>query len=212
MESIFNAKTRDYNQYAMQEIGRTIVTDPQRIIDLLESNDLDVDPFSSPILLGDTYLTELPFSDGLQLGTAYLIERQNSSSFDGEIDNDNIYAIFDELSDYWDEDYEPMSNALGPVGAIAGALGSGADLTSKIIESKNKKKYGGLDMAQKQAESRTALIQGIIAQKKAEAEASQKKAEIESKSKKNLTIAIVSVVGILAIVGVVFMIKKRKNG
>lgn len=210
MESIFNAKTRDYNQYAMQEIGRTIVTDPQRIIDLLESNDLDVDPFSSPILLGDTYLTELPFSDGLQLGTAYLIERQNSSSFDGEIDNDNIYAIFDELSDFWGEEEEEKSNVAAAI--VGGIIKGGLGVTDKVLEGKNKKKYGNLDMAQKQAESRTALIQGIIAQKKADAEASQKKAELESKSKKNLTIAIVSVVGILAIVGVVFMIKKRKNG
>jgi hypothetical protein len=203
-----NLSFTNYNQYVMQEVGKTIASDPQRIIDLLESNDIDVDASVSPIELGDVYLIELPFIDGLQLGTAYLIEKQNSS-FTGEVSNENIYSTFDAISDYWEEDTEPMSNAGGLIGGIVqGGLG----VTQKVMEGQQKKKYGALDLAQKQAESRTALITGIIAQKKADSEAQQKKAELEAKHKKTIIISISSLIGVVAIVGVFLYIKKKRNG
>ena len=205
---VVNLASTNYNQYVMQEVGRTIASDPQKIIDLLESNDIDVDASVSPIDLGDVYLIELPFNDGLQLGTSYLIEKQNSS-FTGEVSNENIYSIFDSISDYWDEDTEPTSNAGGLIG---GLVEGGLGVTQKVMEGQQKKKYGALDLAQKQAESRTALIQGIIAQKKAEGEAKIKQAEIESKRKKTTVITIASLVGVFAIIGTVLYLKKKRNG
>jgi len=207
MEAV-NLASLDYNQYVMQEVGRTIADDPQKLIDLLESNDFEVDPSISPIELGDAYLYELPYSDGLKLGTAYLIEKQNSS-FSGEVDNENIYDIFDAISDYWEEGEEPTSNVGGLIGGI---VSGGLGVTQKVIEGQQKKKYGALDLATKQANSRQALISGIIAQKKAQAEAEQKKAELEAKQKKTTTIAVASVVGVLLIVGTILYLKKQKNG
>lgn len=205
MEDV-NLASVNYNQYVMQEVGRTIASEPQKVVDLLESNDFDVEPSIAPIELADVYLSELPYSDGLQLGTAYLIEQKNSS-FTGEIDNENIYDIFDAMSDYWEE--EPTSNVGGIVGGI---IEGGVSLANKVVEGKQKRQYGSLDLAQKQAESRQALISGIIAQKKAEAEAKQKQAELDAKRKRTMTIAVASVLGIVAVLGVVLYIKKRKNG
>ena len=200
--------SNNYNQYVMQEVGRTIAFDPQKIIDLLESNDFDIESSISPIKLGDFYLQELPYNDGLKLGTAYLIEKQNSS-FTGEVSNENIYASFDALSDYWDEDVEDMSNVAGLIGGIVkGGLG----ITNKVMEGQQKQKYGALDLAQKQANSRQALIQGIMAQKKAEAEALQKQAELSAKKKRTTTIAVASVIGVVVIVSTILYIKSKKNG
>lgn len=200
--------SNNYNEYVMQEVGRTIAFDPQKIVDLLEGNDFDVDSFITPIQLGDFYLRELPNSDSLKLGTAYLIEKQNSS-FTGGISNENVYSNFDALSDYWSDDVEPTSNVGGLIGGIVkGGLG----VTNKIMESQQKKKYGALDLAQKQADSRNALIQGIIAQKRAEAEAVQKKAELTAKKKRTVTIAVASIVGVVAILGTILYIKSKRNG
>jgi hypothetical protein len=210
MEAV-NLASLDYNQYVMQEVGRTIADDPQKLIDLLESNDFEVDPSITPVELGDAYLYELPYSDGLKLGTAYLIEKQNSS-FSGEVDNENIYDIFDAISDYWEEgeDEEPKSNIVA--GLVGGIVQGGLSVTDKVLEGKNKKKYGALDLATKQADSRQALISGIIAQKQAQALAEQKKAELEAKKKKTTTIAVASVVGVLLVIGTILYIKKQKNG
>jgi len=208
MENV-NLASINYNQYAMQEVGRTIASDPQRIIDLLESNDIEVDASISPINLGDVYLVELPFSDGLQLGTAYLIEKQNSS-FTGAVSNENIYSMFDSISDYWNDEEEEKSNIVA--GLVGGIVKGGLGVTNKVLEGQNKKKYGALDLAQKQADSRTALITGLMAQKKAEAEAKQKKEEANAKQKKTLIISVVSIIGFIAVIGTIMYIKKKQNG
>jgi hypothetical protein len=207
MEAV-NLASLGYNQYAMQEIGRTIADDPQKLIDLLESNDFEVDPSISPIELGDAYLYELPYSDGLKLGTAYLIEKQNSS-FSGEVDNENIYNIFDAISDYWEHGEETKSNIGGIIGGI---VSGGLGVTDKLIAGQQKKRFGALDLATKQADSRQALISGIIAQKQAQALAEQKKVELEAKQRKTTTIAVASVIGALIIIGAVIYFKKQKNG
>jgi len=199
MEGVNLVSTSD-NEYIMQEVGRTLVSDPDKILDLLESNDIDVSSLSSPIDLGDALLYELPYNEALQLGTAYLIER-NNSSFSGEIDNENIYSMFEAISDYWSEEEIPEDE--DPTSNVAGALVvGGLKVAKNIIEGRNQKKR----------DSRNALIQGAIAQKKAEAEALRKKTELDAKNKRIRTISIASVIGVLAIITAVIYIKKQKNG
>jgi hypothetical protein len=189
------------NEYIMHEVGRTLVNDPDKILDLLESNDVDVASLSSPIDLGDAFLYELPYNEALQLGTAYLIER-NNSSFTGEVDNENIYSMFEAISDYWSEEDEEYPEDEEPNSNVAGALIGGFKIAKNLINNRN----------QKNSESREALLQGIIAQKKAEAEALRKKAEIDAKNKRIKTISIVSVLGLIAVITAVVYIKKQKNG
>jgi len=200
MEGIDLVSASD-NEYIMHEVGRTLVNDPDKILDLLESNDVDVASLSSPIDLGDAFLYELPYNEALQLGTAYLIER-NNSSFTGEVDNENIYSMFEAISDYWSEEDEEYPEDEEPNSNVAGALIGGFKIAKNLINNRNQKK----------SESREALLQGIIAQKKAEAEALRKKAEIDAKSKRIKTISIVSVLGLIAVITAVVYIKKQKNG
>lgn len=208
MEDNFLTST-NYNQHNMQEVGRIIADNPQKIIDLLESNDYEVDPSISALELGEAYIYELPNSDGLKLGTSYLLAKQNSS-FSGNVHNEDIYDIFDTISDYWDEDEnnELTSNAAG---LIAGVVSGGLGVTQKILEGQQKKKYGALDFATKQANSRQAIISGILAQKQAQAQAEQRKVELQAKKQKTTIIAVSSVIAVLLIVGTIIYVRRR-NG
>jgi F0F1-type ATP synthase membrane subunit c/vacuolar-type H+-ATPase subunit K len=144
------------------------------------------------------------------LGTAYLVATK-SSNFSGEIENEEVYSTFDAISDYWEDfDDEETSNVAGAL--IGGIVQGGLGVTERVLDAQNKKKYGALDLAQKQAESRQALISGIIAQKQAQAQAEQKKAEEQAKQKRILTISVASVVGIVVLVGAYMLLKNKKNG
>jgi hypothetical protein len=202
-----NLASNNTNAYLMQQMGVLIVQDPSAVADLLEANDIDLDTDVrlDPIELTNTYVENLPDLDSLKLGTAYLVNRNEASSFDGEIDNEIIYDYFDAINDHFEE----KSNW---VGAVAGALGSGADLGKTIIEGKQKRKYAGTDLAQKQAETRQAIIQGIMAKRQADAQAQQKKAEQAQKSKRQKNIIIGSVFGLVIIVGAILVFKTKKNG
>jgi hypothetical protein len=197
----------DTNAYLMRQMGVLIVQDPSSVADLLEANEieLDSDVRLDPIVLTDAYVENLPELDSLKLGTSYLVNRNESSSLDGTVDNDTIYDYFDAISEHFDS----YSNVGG---AIAGAIGASANLGSKIVEGRQKKKYAGTDLAQKQAETRQAIISGIMAQKQADAVAKQKKLENDQKAKKQKNILIGSIIGLTVIVGAILVLKMKKNG
>ena len=202
-----NLASTNLNQYLMQQMGVVVATNPKLFSDLLEANQvaLDLEKALDPLELTDAYLEELPNNDSLKLGSAYLVNRFEDSSFDGEADNDTIREYYEAIDDYWNnEDY----SYLDPVTAVAGALGSGAELGKSLVESKRKKKYFGSDLAEKQATSRQAMIQGILSKKKADSEL--KKTEQDAKTKR--TIIIASAVGLAFLIGVVVILKLRKNG
>lgn len=192
-------------------MGVVIATNPQMVADLLEANEvaLDLEKTLDPLELTDEFLENLPHNDSLKLGTAYLVNRVEDSNFDGEIDDDNIKKYYETIDDYWNEDF---SNGGGVVGAVAGALGSGAELGKKIAEGKQKKKYFGRDMATKQAETRQSIISGILAKKQADSVEKQKQLEADQKSKRQRNIIIGSLVGVALILGTIYLIKTRKNG
>jgi hypothetical protein len=202
-----NLASNDTNGYLMQQMGVLIVQDPSAVADLLEANDIELESSLrlDPIELTDAYVENLPDLDSLKIGTAYLVHKNESSSLDGGVDNETIYDYFDAINDYFD-DYSNVA------GAVAGAIGASANLGSKIVEGRQKKKYAGTDLAQKQAESRQAIISGIMAQKQADAVTQQKKIEAEQKAKKQKNILIGSVFGLVIIVGAILVFKMKRNG
>jgi hypothetical protein len=202
-----NLTGTNINSYLMEQMGVLIIQDPSAVADLLEANDIELDTNLrlDPITLTNAYVENLPDLDSLQLGTAYLVNRNENSSLDGTVDNDTIYDYFDAISEHFD-DYSNVG------GAIAGVLGASANLGSKILEGKQKKRFAGTDLAQKQAESRQAIVSGIMAQKQADALAQQKKAEAEQKAKHQKNIIIGSIIGLTVIVGAILIFKMKKNG
>lgn len=202
-----NLASTNMNQNLMQKMGVVTATNPKLVADLLEANEvaLNLEEALDPLELTDIYLENLPHNDSLKLGTAYLVNRFDESAFDGEVDNETIQEYYESIDDFWnDEDY----SYLDPVTAIAGALGSGAELGKSIVEAKQKKKYFGSDLAEKKATSRQAMIQGILSKKKEQSEL--KKKEQDAKTKR--TIIIASIVGVGLILGTIVILRLRRNG
>lgn len=199
-----NLTSTNLNQYVMQQMGVVIAKNPKIVADLLEANEvaLDLDKALDPLEITDSYLENLPTNDSLKLGSAYLVNRFEDSNFDGTTDDESVKEYFQAIDDFWNE--EDRSNW---VGAVAGALGKGAELGKTLVENKQKKKFFGSDLAEKQSQSRQALLSGIMAQKQQEALIRQK--QIDSRNKKLLIIG--SIVGVTLILATIVFLRLRKN-
>ena len=196
------------NENNMQEIGKLIANDPQKIVDLLDTNDVELDEEITAIQLADTLVEEMPHSDSLKLGTAYILA-QSKSNFTGGVSNIDVYSNFENLSNYWEDEEidEEKSNVVA--GIIGGIIQGGVGLTNTIIEGKNKKKFARTDLASKQSESRKAIIEGILAEKKAKAELEAQKQEEIKKAQKRKIIIVSSLVGVILIVGGILIFKNK---
>ena len=106
-----------------------------------------------------------------------------------------------------DENY---SNVVDPVTAIAEAVGQGLKLGSNVQEGKNKKKYGGLELAQKQQEAKQAMIAAALQAKQANLAAKQKDEENKAKNKKLVYLIGGSLLGLIVLGVTVYQIRKRK--
>ena len=188
----------------MQRMGRVIVENQSSFVDMLDSADVDATNYDAPEVLIDKYVDALPDNDELQVMSAFILEDADRSSFNGKIDNEDVYRNYEVLYHYWQP--ESMSNVGG---AIAGAVQGVSTLGTKALELRSQKKYGALNLAQKKADSKTALIQSVIAQKQAQAEQEKAKAEAQSKKTKYWLIGGGIVLG-LAIIGVtIYMVRKK---
>jgi hypothetical protein len=216
MQDLYLTST-NFNDHVMKRVGQTIVADKQAILDLLDGADIGIDPNASDVQIAEAYLQNLPDNDTLKYGTAYLIELKDKSNFDGEqIDNEAIYAIYDKLYDFWDiepdgyesvevDELEETSNAGGLL------LGAVSGLGQKALEGQQKRKYGALDLATKQAESQQAVLAGILAQRQAQMQAQQKAQELKAKQRRTTIIAVSAVLGIVAITATILYFKTRKK-
>jgi hypothetical protein len=104
------------NENNMQEIGKLIANDPQKIVDLLDTNDVELDEEITAIQLADTLVEEMPYSDSLKLGTAYILA-QSKSNFTGGVSNIDVYSNFENLANYWEDEEidEEKSNVVAGI-------------------------------------------------------------------------------------------------
>jgi hypothetical protein len=141
------------------------------------------------------------------IGTAYTINKKNAFlNADGEeqISDNGVKVSYKVLYDYFNN--EETSNA---VGAIAAGVGALANLGTAGIGASQKRKYGATDALTKQAESRSQLVQSVLAQRQAETLAKQKAAESKAKTKKILLIGGASLIGLVLIGIIVYKIKNK---
>lgn len=190
------------NRKLMNRMGNVIVNNKTDFIDMLDASNVNYSGTDDAELVS-CYVEELPYNNNLQIMTSYILEDIDKSNFKGEIENHDVYENYKNIFNYWDFDGEENSNVAG---ALVGAV---ANIGNTALQNRNKKKFGTLDVAQKQADTKNELIKSIIAQKQAKIEADKIKAEKQAKNSKYLIIG-GSIVGALAIIGVVVYLKRNK--
>ena len=212
------------NTAIIKELSNILITRKQDFVNLLNQSGISASINDDNIYLIDLFVSNLPFNKRLMIGSSLLVNMNNQkSNFNGEseIDDKNVKDGYQVLKYCFSG--EEYSNETGPIGAstlggaasggiagiIAGAVGDIAKATSKVSEGQQKKKYGGQDLAGKQADARNQMIQAILNKKQLQLETTKNAQEAKAKTKRLVYIIGGSILG-LAIIGVaIYAIKKR---
>lgn len=214
---VSKAQTTDAHNLLMSEVGKSLAKKRADFIELLNTTGVEADNSMSDVELVNRFTENLPKNKSLMISTAYMINKNNSFvNADGteKISDNGVKLSYKIMNDFFtldDENAVEFLNADGysnAAGAIAGAIGAGAGLTDTIIKSRQKKKYGVRDIAEKQAESRSEILKSIAQQKMLQAQAAQKAAERKATTKKILLIGGIS---ILVLGGLGYLIYKMKK-
>lgn len=191
----------------MRKLGTIVANDKSSFVDLLDTANIPVSNNDSLADLVEKYINELPENDELKGLTAYFVE--DEQGFDGEIDNQIVYDNYNDLMDYFN--YESNDDQyFNSVGAIAEGVGALANLGNTALQGRQKKKYGALDAVTKKQESKQELVKSILQQKALETEKEKQAQDNKAKQTKYWIIA-GSVVGGLAIIGLIVYLVKRRN-
>jgi hypothetical protein len=199
------------NEVLMHELGTILVRRKKDFVHLLNESGVPGEMGDSDLELIDRFVTNVPYNKNLMVGASLLVNMQNKEvNFDGDakLSDENVKNGYHVMKTYFiDENY---SNAVDPVTAIAEAVGQGLKLGSNVQEGKNKKKYGGLDIAQKQQEAKQAMIAAALQAKQANLAAKQKDEENKAKTKKLVYLIGGSLLGLIVLGVTVYQIRKRK--
>lgn len=190
----------------MNKLGQIIVKDKSDFVSMLDTANTPYQSTEDAELI-KAFVIDIPENDQLKVLTSYMLEDKVSST--PSVDNQAVYENYETIYNYWDFDVPDDYMKSNAVGAIAGAVSAGANLTNTALQGRQQRKYGATMAAQKQADAKTELLKGLIAQKQAEADKTKSIEENKSKTKRNLIIA-GAVVGGLAIIGVaIYFIRKK---
>jgi hypothetical protein len=195
------------NAVVMDELGGAIASDKKSFIDVLRSAGIEATDDDDISTLVNQFIANAPHNDKLLLGVSILLGHRNKvSNSDGEseLSDTGIKATYKVMYEYFDA--EPTSNW---VGAIAKAVGSGADLGAKIVEGKNQKKYGAQIQLGKQQEARSQMIQSILAKKQQEAQFKEDKKKRMSQQQRIILIGSIVVVASFIGLGIYLKFKKK---
>tara|TARA_R110000751_G_scaffold102580_2_gene197245 strand:+ start:494 stop:1213 length:720 start_codon:yes stop_codon:yes gene_type:complete len=219
------------------ELGNCIAENKEDFVELLKESGVTASMSDFDDQLAEKYVVNVPDNKELLIGSAYLCAYNSSSiSFSGDkvVSNDQVHGIGRELYDYFspvdpeeqsDFDASALMGMLtsagkdigggamsgGPAGAYAGAAKAGFDLAGKVMDGKNRKLYGGLDLMQKQQEAKSQMIQAALAAKKAEQEALAKKAAEKAKTRRIIYISVGVGAAALLTVATILIIRSSKR-
>jgi hypothetical protein len=190
----------DYNTadaLISRELGASLANNKMVFVDLLNESGINASINDSNIELVNKFVDNVPINAKLRLGASLLVNSQNQEvGFDGKksIDKTNVRNCYRVMTNRY-------SNFVSP-DVIASAVQTAGQLGDTVIKGQQRKKFGGLDIAQ-QREAQRAEIMKTIADKK--------KAEAEQKSKTNKMLMIVggSLLGLVVITVAVLKLKKK---
>jgi hypothetical protein len=199
------------NEVLMHELGATLVRRKKDFVHLLNESGVAGEMSHSDLELIDNFVNNVPYNKNLMVGASLLVNMQNKEvNFDGDakLSDENVKNGYHVMRTYFvDENY---SNAVDPITAVAEAVGAGLKLGTSVQEGTNKKKYGGLDIAQKREEAKQAMIAAALQAKQANLVAKQKAEENKTKTKKLVYLIGGSLLGLIVLGVTVYQIRKNK--
>lgn len=199
------------NEVLMHELGATLVRRKKDFVHLLNESGVPGEMSDSDLELIDNFVNNVPYNKNLMVGASLLVNMQNKEvNFDGDakLSDENVKNGYHVMRTYFvDENY---SNAVDPITAVAEAVGAGLKLGTSVQEGTNKKKYGGLDIAQKREEAKQAMIAAALQAKQANLVAKQKAEENKTKTKKLVYIIGGSLLGLIVLGVTVYQLRKKK--
>jgi hypothetical protein len=204
---IDNGDYSSANQIIMHELGQTLVQNKKDFVDLLNQSGVSASINDNDIYLIETFVNNLSINKKLMLGSSLLVNIKNQqSNFNGtqELNDDDVKNGYHAMRTYFiDENY---SNAIGL--AAVGLATGGVKLADTVSKNKQEKRNLGSNIAAKREESKQAIIQSVIEQKKSKLE--QEKQQQDNKLKQQKTIYIIGG-SILALTILGIIIYKIKN-
>lgn len=221
---IENGDYSSANQLIMHELGQTLVQNKKDFVDLLNQSGVNASINDSNIYLIETFVNNLPINKKLMLGSSLLVNMKNQeSNFNGtqELNDDDVKNTYHAMRTYYiDTKY---SNTDGPIGlstvsgaatggiagGVIGAISDISKATDTVSKGQQRKKFGGLDMAQKREDTKQAIIQSVIEQKKTKLEQEKQKQDNRLKQQKMIYIIGGSILA-LTIIGIIIYKTKKK--
>lgn len=190
----------DYNTadaLISRELGASLATNKMVFVDLLNESGVNASINDSNIELVNKFVDNVPINQKLRLGASLLVNSQNQEvGFDGKksIDKTNVRNCYRVMTNRY-------SNFVSP-DLIASAVQTAGQLGDTVIKGQQRKKFGGLDIAQQREQQRAEIMKAIADKKKADAEA-------KSKTKKVLMIVGGSLLGLVVLTVAVLKLKKK---
>ena len=208
--------TANANSLLMKEVGKSLVKDKSNFVELLTSSGVPANDSMNDIELIDAFVNNIADNKSLKISTAYMINKRNSFlNADGteQLSDKGVKVSYKVMNDFFDssDNIDEYQNAEGERQSnfLPAAIGAVAGVGKTLLEGQQKKKYGATDALQKQAEARQQLVQSVMAQRKAEADAKQKKLDSKAKTKKILLISGASLLGLVLIGFIVYKFKNK---
>jgi hypothetical protein len=190
----------DYNTadaLISRELGASLANNKSTFVDLLNESGVNASMSDSNIELVNKFVDNVPINSKLRLGASLLVNSQNQEiGFDGKktIDKTNVRNCYRVMTNKY-------SNFVSP-DLIASAVQTAGQLGDTVIKGQQRKKFGGLDIAQEREAQRAEIMKAIADKKKAEAEA-------KSKTKRVLMIVGGSLLGLVVLTVAVLKLKKK---
>lgn len=207
------------NRLLMAETGKQLVNNKKDFVDLLNESSIPASLNDSDIELIEKFVENIPINKKLMLGTSLLLNMKNKqSSFNGlnELSDENVKNSYHTMRTYYSNTDGPIGLSTvsgaatgGIAGGVIGAISDISKATDTVSRGQQKKKFGGLDMAQKREDTKQAIIQSVIEQKKTKLEQDKQKQDNKLKNQKIIYIVGGSILAITIIGIIIYKIKKQ---
>lgn len=194
----------------MAELGNILVKNRTDFVNLLNGSGVPASEEQSDAELVKLYIDNIEANKKLILGTALLVNIHNKEmGVDGEqeLSDRGVKCSYSALNHY----FCGSEKTSGAGGAIMDAIKGATDLAGKFADNQHAKKFGSSDALQKKQDAKNAIVQSVLAQRQAQAEATKKKAEEKAKTTRMLIIAGGSLAGLALLGTIIWYVKYKKK-